>query len=209
MKKLYGKEPVFIFDPNNDTNRPVKGFHNNAITFWEIYPESLKRLFIKAFTTGIIDPENGRVRESQWRTEMANLRDCIIYCSGCGEENFYDKEYLKQTGKLKPCWSCRNDSIIPPYRIKLDKKVVMLNHDTKLYSHHTDKSKTFNLDNPVAEVTRHPKDPNIWGLKNLSAEKWVAVMTDGQKKDVLPGQNVTLNNGVKIQFGNIEGEVKY
>ena len=28
--KLYGTDPVFIFDPNNKTNRPVKGIHDNC-----------------------------------------------------------------------------------------------------------------------------------------------------------------------------------
>ena len=31
--KLYGTDPVFIFDPNNKTNRPVKGIHDNATIY--------------------------------------------------------------------------------------------------------------------------------------------------------------------------------
>ena len=37
MNKLYGTDPIFIFDPNNDSNRPVKGYQDNPIMFWDIY----------------------------------------------------------------------------------------------------------------------------------------------------------------------------
>ena len=29
--KFYGSEPVFMYDPTDDSNRPVKGVHTNAI----------------------------------------------------------------------------------------------------------------------------------------------------------------------------------
>src|SRR5262245_59343233 len=60
MTKLYGTEPVFIFDPNDRSNEPVPGYHDNAIAFWPIYPAFLRDLFIKSFTDGIRDPQNGR-----------------------------------------------------------------------------------------------------------------------------------------------------
>jgi len=70
--------------------------------YWPIYPQFLRDLFTKAFTTGIRDPKNGRVRESEWRTMMVRLRDSIIYCEYCGLENFYDIDLLKMVGKLNP-----------------------------------------------------------------------------------------------------------
>lgn len=42
MNKIYGTEPIFIFDPVNNSNRPVPGLHNNAIIFWNIYPKFFK-----------------------------------------------------------------------------------------------------------------------------------------------------------------------
>lgn len=47
--KLYGTDPVFIFDPNNKTNRPVKGIHDNATIYWPLYPEKLRQMFTRAF----------------------------------------------------------------------------------------------------------------------------------------------------------------
>ncbi|NEP60124.1 MAG: serine/threonine protein kinase, partial [Symploca sp. SIO2G7] len=95
MTKLYGTEPVFIFDPEDNSNRPVPGEQDNPLAFWPIYPQFLKDLFTKAFTEGIRDPQNGRVRENEWRSAMIKLRDSIIYCPHCGgAENFYDVHLL-------------------------------------------------------------------------------------------------------------------
>ena len=83
--KLYGTEPVFIFDPNDDSNSPVPGHHINALAFWPLYPEFFRKLFVKAFTLGLREPEK-RVRESEWRAAMERLADVIVYCSHCGAE---------------------------------------------------------------------------------------------------------------------------
>jgi serine/threonine protein kinase/uncharacterized protein YegL len=110
MNKLYGTEPVFIFDPNDDSNRPVPGYHDNALTFWPIYPQFLRDLFTKAFTDGIRDPQNGRVSVSEWQAAMVRLRDSIIYCAHCGMENFYDADALKASGgKPGDCWKCQKE----------------------------------------------------------------------------------------------------
>jgi hypothetical protein len=83
MKKLYGTDPLFIFDPNDNSNAPDSQYHRNALAFWNIYPRFLRDVFTKAFTEGISDPQHGRVRESHWRAVMVRLRDSIIYCTHC------------------------------------------------------------------------------------------------------------------------------
>jgi len=207
MNKLYGTEPVFIFDPNNDSNRPLRGYHDNARTYWQIYPQFLQDIFTKAFTDGIRDAHNGRVRESEWRAVMARLRDSILYCGNCGNENFYDIDWLNKSGRLNPCWSCQKVIRTPP-RLRIEKHIIMLNHDTQLFPHHIDPQNLYDFSKPVAAVNQHPKDPNIWGLKNLSDEKWVITLADGTIKDVEPGQNVMLAKGTEISFGKVKGEIR-
>ena len=123
MNKLYGTEPLFIFDPDDASNRPVRGYHDNALEFWPIYPQFLRNLFTKVFTEGIRDPQHGRVRETEWRSAMARLHDSIIYCPSCGMENFYDLDTLRAYGKLSPCWSCKRDVPLPP-RMRIGRKLV-------------------------------------------------------------------------------------
>lgn len=207
MERLYGKEPVFIFDPDDHSNEPVPGVQDNALAFWPIYPTFLKELFTKSFTQGLMDAAHGRVRESTWRAAMSKLRDSIFYCS-CGAENFYDAEALRRAaGKTGNCWDCRRQLQLPP-RIRIGRAVVMLNADTKLFGHHLDDSEPVDFSRPLAEVTRHPADATRLGLKNLSGEKWTAVLNDGAVRDIEPARSVAVAVGTRIYFGRAEGEVR-
>ncbi|MEY4768671.1 MAG: hypothetical protein RL637_1310, partial [Pseudomonadota bacterium] len=202
MTQLYGSEPIFIFDPNNETNRPVIGYQDNPLIYWKIYPHFIKQLFIKAFTDGLIDAEYGRVRESEWRANLIKLRDSIIYCQHCHQENFYDSDYLQMHQQLAPCWSCEQILIAPP-RIKIQHPnhywIVMLNYDSQLFAHHLEPLRYYDFSMPLAQVTQHPQYPTIWGLKNLTTHSWNAVTIDHQHKQIAPGQTISLANGLKIQ----------
>jgi len=201
MKKLYGTEPLFIFDPADDSNVPDPQSQRNALAFWPLYPRFLRELFTKAFTDGIRDPQHGRVRESNWRSAMVRLRDSIIYCTHCNAENFHD------TGEDNDrCWSCARQLRLPP-RVRIGKNFVMLNHDTLLFAHHVDEEKKYDFTQPVAAVTKHPIDPEIWGLKNISLQTWSTTNQKGEVKDVSPGRSVTLALGTRINFGHTEGEI--
>jgi len=207
QQKIYGSEPVFIFDPNNDNNRPVPGIHDNAFIFWQIYPQFLRDLFIKAFTDGIEEPKHGRVKESIWRANMLRLRDSIIYCNHCGAENFYDVDTLDNSdNNFITCWSCKESAQIP-VQIHIGQNIVMLNHDTQLFPHHIDNTKLYEFSQPVAEVTQHPHKPNIWGIKNLSEIQWITTTNENKVNHVDPGRSITLSAGLKINFGNSLGEI--
>ncbi len=210
MTRLYGTDPIFIFDPNDDRNRPIAGYHDNALAFWPIYPAFLRTLFVRAFSDGLRDPVHGRVRESEWRAALVRLRDAIFYCTHCGSENFYDVEGLQQTADptQRQCWSCREPHRLPP-RIRLGRAVVMLNHDTQLYAHHLDENKQYNFTQPLAQIVQHPRTPEIWGLRNLSGQKWVSHDRNGSMHEVQPGQTATLAADLRINFGQREGEVRF
>ncbi|MBN2561107.1 MAG: serine/threonine protein kinase, partial [Phycisphaerae bacterium] len=187
----------------------VPGFHDNVIAFWPLYPQFVRDLFIRSFTTGLNDPVNGRVRESEWRSAMSQLRDSIYYCGHCGAEAIYDVEALRAQGGMPGlCWSCRTPLVLPP-RIRIGDVVLMLNHDTRVYPHHVDDDRLYDFSKPIAEVAQHPKDPSIWGLRNLDDEKWTATTDGGQTyQDVPPGRSVTLGVGTRINFGKQEGEIR-
>ncbi|HVG95480.1 MAG TPA: serine/threonine protein kinase [Chloroflexota bacterium] len=211
MTRLYGTEPLFVFDPRDDANRPVPGVHDNALAFWPLYPRFLRDLFTRAFTEGMADPQNGRVRESEWRAAMVRLRDAIGYCAACGAEHFYDADALRESGgRAGPCWACGAALSLPP-RIRIGRQLVLLNHDTVLFPHHLDEARLYDFSRPAAAVTRHPRDPQVWGLQNLTAEKWTVAARDGAgggTRDVPPGRSVTVASGTRIHFGRVEGEIR-
>lgn len=202
MTKLYGKEPVFIFDPADASNRPVKGCHDNALAYWPLYPKFFQQLFIESFTVGLHFPQK-RVRESMWRAAMERLSDLILYCAHCGKENFHDP-----VATITSCWSCKKP-IVKPLGLSLgNDRLVMLNHDTQLFPHHIDEQRAHDFSQPLASVQRHPTNHQIWGLKNLSTQNWSCTLANGSVLDITPGRSVTLALGSTVHFGNTNGKIE-
>lgn len=54
----------------------------------------------------------------------------------------------------------------------------------------------------LAEVTVHPQDSTIVGLKNLSSLTWIATTDDGATTNVPPQRNVKLVNREKLTIGS-------
>jgi len=208
MKKLYGEEPIFIFDPNDHRNAPVAGYHDTVLTYWPLYPKFFQELFIKAFTKGLNDPQGGRVVEGEWRLAMVRLRDSIMYCNQCDVENFYNLEAMQSPGQGgRECWHCHKDVQIPP-RIRINQNIVMLNRDAKLYAHHVDEARKFDFSQPIALGAQNPHNPSIWGLRNLSESAWQATFSDASVRHIEQGRTIALARGLKINFGKVEGEIR-
>ncbi len=209
MKKLYGFEPIFIFDPEDDSNRPLPGLHDNALIYWPLYPRFFRDLFTRAFTVGIEDPINGRVRETEWRAAMFKLHDSIIYCNSCGVENFFDIDAISDDPDYRvTCWSCQKEVTLPLV-LHMNHRFIALNYDTKIYPHHVDARAAYDFSYPVARISRHPHKPGVWGLKNSGVTTWVSTAENGRISNVEPGKNITLTSGTRINFGRSEGVVRY
>ena len=205
LDRLYGFEPLYIWDPDDDSNRPVPGIHDNPIAFRDMYPCALTDLFRRSFTEGLQYPIR-RVRESVWRKTFAGAIDSIWLC-GCGAENFaeiHDRTIAAPSGG-KSCWSCGKLLVLPP-RIKIGDAVVLLNRATRLFGYHV--GSTRDDDTPIAEVAPHPRVPNLFGLRNLGTEKWTLTRPDGKVEDVPPGRAASILDGNRINFGQQEGEVR-
>lgn len=208
MRRLYGTEPVFIFDRVDFSNRPVPGYHDNALQSWPIYPSFLKDLFTKAFTEGSRDPAHGRIRESEWRAAMVRLRDCLLYCQHCGAENFFDAAGLSySSGTAGVCWSCVK-WVQVPLRIRIGRNDVLLNHDSLLFPHHIHDQRPYDFSEPVAAVNRHPTRPGVWGLKNLTEDTWhYQAPSDVRPVEIPTGRSIPLSPGVRVYFGKSEGHI--
>jgi len=200
MNKLYGTNPLFIFDPNNRDNRPLEGYQDNALIFWELYPNFIKELFTDSFTIGLSQP-NKRVTEKQWMDALVNLMFCILPCS-CGSEVFYDDEIVRN-GAAITCWNCKK-ALQTPFSIVIDKNRVLLLSNTRLYAHHL--SGNYDIETVAAQVLQNPNNPNLWGIRNEGKENWTYVKDDGTQVPVAPGQTAAIAKGAKINFGRFVGE---
>jgi len=206
MEYLYGEDPVFMFHPDKDSNRPVKGHHDTVMKYWGIYPSYLKKSFEQTFTSGIEDP-GARTSNRKWQEVLLWLHDNILYCPNCGASNFYDLHEVRSSGgEIGTCWNDDAQIQAPP-RMKFEDedRVIMLNQDSQIFDFHVDPSLNaqehrFRFDNPVLEVTQHPTE-EIWGLKNLSDRDWRVHTSNGEGKSIPPGRTVSISSGLKIDFG--------
>lgn len=203
MNKLYGTNPVFIFDPDNKTNRPVRGYQDNAIIYWDLYPENLKGLFTQAFTVGIASP-NRRVTENKWLETFANLMSGLITCPKCGAEVFYD-EAKEQMSVAHMCWGCQG-TVAVPAKVVIGRNKVLLLADTKLYAHHVYNNN--DMETVVGSVVQNPKNPNLWGIRNEDKVNWTYEKADGTQIPVAQGRSAAIAAGAKIHFGQCTGEFK-
>ena len=198
--EMFGSKPVFIFDPKDTSNAAVPGEHDNALVCWPLYPHYLRDLFTAAFTHGLSDPRNGRVRESVWRATMVRLRDGLVYCSTCGKFNCADPSEPPPV-----CWSCSTPVTLPMV-LNVGGCTVMLNHDARIYSHHLRTDYDFSA--PIAEVTPHPERAEVWGLRNLSGFVWTVTSADGTtRSSVEPGRAALIAPGTRIGFGSVPGRI--
>ena len=66
QKRYYGEAPVFIADPKDASNRPVKGVHNNFLMRWPQMPDYIRNAFIKAFSKDVMCEDKMGVTEKEW-----------------------------------------------------------------------------------------------------------------------------------------------
>jgi hypothetical protein len=60
----------------------------------------------------------------------------------------------------------------------------------------------------VAEVTAHPQDPALLGLKNLSQQAWAVTLADGSTRELASGRSIKLEAGLKLTIGDLVATVR-
>ena len=205
-KKIYGENPLFIFDPLNSSNRPNAPEYKTVRKRWQFCPNALKQIFIRSFTDGLKEPGK-RVTEGEWQSLFLQLQNGILQCQECHAENIWD-----ETAVALKCWHCGKELIIPPkllIKTSRGNNKVLLAHQMNLHSQHIDPF--CNLDETekklLADLVQHPNDRSIWGLRNLTNQSWAAVFPDGSRKEVPPKRSVPLNIGAKINIQGVETEI--
>ncbi|HET7690624.1 MAG TPA: hypothetical protein VFK41_09610 [Nocardioidaceae bacterium] len=190
-RQLFGTDPLFVFDPHDDSNAPDPVIHGAVLQYWPMYPQFLRDDFTHAFTVGLRDPA-GRVREGVWRSHLSRLLDGVVMCA-CGRENLTDDGV-----PLRACWSCGRE-IPSPVRLRFGPRVLVLNAGTQVTRHHL--VRDYSYDHVVGEVVAHPSRPGLWGLRNLTQQSWRATAPDGTDQEVPPGRSLGLVVGTTLDFG--------
>ena len=195
-QKFYGRDPVFVWDRDNDTNRPVRGVHVNERKLWPLYPQFVRDTFVEAFSREAMignDTEH-RVTEKKWQEIFTLLRDSLMVCD-CGGETFVDPTKTKSI-----CINCGKNRQRPMV-LHVKKYHVVLSPGKKLYRCHSMMDQD-DFRKESGSVIASRSHPHILGLKNESDWSWTAILPNGAYKQYKTGEVIRLAPGLKIHFGN-------
>lgn len=193
-KKFYGSEATFIYDPNDKTNLPVRGVHQNVIRRWPVFPSILKDTFIDQFSQEKLKNPTTRLIEQEWQKIISKVRDSLVICPACGEETF-----LNDTAGTCSCMNCGKTIDTSKY-VKIGTRSLVLTPNTKLY-----------IDNDNSAdglIVVNPQDTSMMLIQNITNNKWTAETPSGKIKEVEPKGFIPVKAGIKISFSNIsKGEI--
>lgn len=187
---MFGKHPVFVYDPNNDSNRPLESAHPNVIQRWNMFPPDINAAFIKAFTDGLKDI-NSRLNENQWIEVLVKARGMLVRLEG--REQFVNAYCPASVPK-----ECR--------LLRTEEQIIALAPETVLYSCQLDRY-SIDFKTRAAMVKASNSDKRIYGLGNLTANRWRAICPNNKIATINPNGFVPLIPGTIIDFGNIKGKV--
>ncbi len=195
--KYYGKDPVFIYDKTDDSNRPVRGVHANALRFWPLYPKFIREMFEGALSKDVMHGKAPRPTDNDWQIAFTKLRDTIVTCP-CGGETFLDL-----TGD-SICVNCGIKIPKPPVLNAQGRYLAAMFPGMKLYLCHTDRDSD-DFEQITGEIIRNPKQPSVWGLRNLSGQTWNVEYKDGGVKSLAHNDVVVVTKIKRIIFPNGTG----
>ncbi|MBS4026099.1 MAG: serine/threonine protein kinase [Clostridia bacterium] len=191
-KKFYASEPVFVCDPKDSSNRPVRGIHNNVINLWPLFPQYLQNAFVRSFGDGINNISQ-RLMEAEWKKIFLRLKDDILPCPKCGEENFVS---LAQN-EIIDCCECKN-KIIKPLLLSYRDFEIALAPTKNITEWHTEDGDYLKI---VGTVVQNKSNPNLWGIRNISEKLWLVKFPNDDEKTVKQNEVMPILKDVTISFG--------
>jgi DNA-binding helix-hairpin-helix protein with protein kinase domain len=199
-KKIYGENPVFIFDPADTSNRPVIGVDIGPIANWSFLPAYFQDMFIRAFSKEILADPAKRISNQEWLRLFNRMRGEIFKCSGeasspCGEVYFADP------AAPNPCPGCKKKNSFSFY-LKTYRYNLSVHQRTKLYACHTEKDSD-DFETLTGEVTAAGDG---FKLKNVSGKNWT-ITDGGNTSNLAPDSAIELKKGLAINFGGATAEI--
>ena len=190
---VYGNNPLFMMDPDDTSNRPVRGINDNVLRFWDIYPEYIRNEFINTFGPGLKNPSK-RTIPHQWFKVISRLQSEIINCP-CGRPTRFLSCESHDVSSYT-CPKCGQTS--PIFTVGgLD---IVLCKGAKFRAYHT----IYDSDEPAitGEIVENKKMAGVFGVKNNSDKVWIASYGDGRVKQLVRGAGSVLEDDLKLDFGN-------
>jgi len=195
-KKFYGSSPVFIYNPTDASNRPVRGIHTNVIQLWSLFPQYVRDAFIKQFSKEILHNPQARQTEKEWINQIIlRMRNELVICPFCKEEQFADIH-----NNSIQCLSCKKTFTRPPI-ISSGNNQVVVYAKKPIYEYITN-NHSENYKQQTGIVVESNKTPGLFAIRNQTNDTWILRLRDGSSRPVKPDEPAPLIVGYTISFGN-------
>lgn len=191
-QRYYGSDPIFVYDPVDTKNRPVPGTDHNLKILWNVYPQYIKQLFIRAFSQDVLHKRAPRVLEKEWLDAFFRLKAETGICPYCKHEMFYALE------GVNTCFECHKP-VAKPAQLAFASVTLPMYKGMKIYMWHVD-STLEDITTVLGKVVANPQNPGILGIRNLSTFTWKIKLPDGGERPLAPNHVVPIRNGFVVDF---------
>ena len=183
---------VFIFDPENENNRPVRGIHQSVIRSWPSFPKVLKDAFVREFCQEGVRNPRSRLPAGVWEGKIREACEQLVRCPNCGKEMF--------TG------AAAGPAVCPGCQKPLYTSVLVIN-GIRTVPLMLGRKIAIGDSMPDAEVTRDPQGTLM--IKNLSSARWSVETPSGNHKTVPSQGFMPVKAGLRIKFSeNCTAEIR-
>lgn len=193
QEKLYGTDPLFMFDPDDNGNAPHPVVHKSVIKVWNCLPKYMQEIFTNAFCQNSLNKPVARPKEKDWLDVLTRFRSEIVKC-GCGNEIFVEQ------GRPCKCDGCGHMARIP-FRLELSRYSIPAVRDTRIYRCQLGVCNETEALNGVAQVVEKA-DTGAQGIRNVTQKRWDAVTLKGTARKVAPGEVIPLKDGITFTIEN-------
>ncbi|MBE0700606.1 MAG: serine/threonine protein kinase [Acholeplasmataceae bacterium] len=222
-ERIYGTNPIFVFDINNKDNRPDPIVHKTVINAWEKLPEYIKDLFIKTLTHGL--PKDGRDKkeiardrqlratEKEWVKGLNKWLGSLVTCPHCGVGTYLD--IVDQTIIDRNCTNCKQalNTLLPIldiYKGNLHLYSIILDKNKQLLQTYISDHSSFDS---VGTVIPSQRIKDYYAIRNESKSPW-SYYVDQQTKVCQDQEIIPTIDDIHINFsstheGTIRSHIKF
>lgn len=192
IQKVYGTSPCYVFDPEDESNRPVRGIHVNVLRRASVYPEMISRAFEKAFSRKALTGKEPFMTAEEWYQIFLAFRSCVYPCT-CGMETIW-----QPGAETQVCRKCRSRLASPALYYKIGAKSYPILPGGRIFRAQLDPSADDSL-TTVGELIRTKADSSLCLLQNSSRTEWTITDKEGNERQMGPQETIAPAEGMKIR----------
>lgn len=199
VKRLYGSEALFIMGSQDQSNGPIREFHQHLINTWTELPRYMKDMFQRAFSQEAIRDPQKRLVEMEWLDCLVRFRGELHRCPKCDAEN------VIRNPKTFSCTGCRSEQTIRnQIRLPCAGYDLPVFKGSRIYRHQL---YACNYERALDIVGGVVIEDGRFRIKNTSGSVWTRTRDGERPQKIPPGATDSLDAGTVYQIDRFEFEI--